>query len=365
MKNEIRKIIHIDMDAFFASVEQVVNPKLRGKPLVVGGMPDSRGVVCTCSYEARKFGIHSAMPSYHAYKLCPKAIFIHPNIELYKRFSDVVMGIFRRYSNFVEPLSIDEAYLDVTENNYRIPSATIIAGMIKKDIFTATGLTASAGVSYNKFLAKVATDINKPNGLTVIEPSDAQKFIDNLPVGKFYGVGKVTELKMKKLGISTGADLKQLDLSKMIKLFGKGGEFFYNICRGVDRRPVEIIYERKSYGRELTLEKDVEAKNEVESVFKELIDELSPLLNEKQIEWRTLTLKVKFNDFSTLTRNSTSQNFISVEKYEMLRQALLLLDKINFSKPIRLIGLSVSNIKNDDIPFIQPYLPNFEKIRGY
>ncbi len=202
MKNEIRKIIHIDMDAFFASVEQVVNPKLRGKPLVVGGMPDSRGVVCTCSYEARKFGIHSAMPSYHAYKLCPKAIFIHPNIELYKRFSDVVMGIFRRYSNFVEPLSIDEAYLDVTENNYRIPSATIIAGMIKKDIFTATGLTASAGVSYNKFLAKVATDINKPDGLTVIEPCDAQKFIDNLPIGKFYGVGKVTELKMKKLVVS-------------------------------------------------------------------------------------------------------------------------------------------------------------------
>jgi len=363
MKNDNRKIIHIDMDAFFAAVEQVVNPKLKGKPIIVGGMPDSRGVVCTCSYEARKFGIHSAMPSYHAYKLCPKAIFIYPNIELYKHFSSVIMGIFKRYTGLVEPLSIDEAYLDVTENNYKIPSATIIAGMIKKEIFTTTNLTASAGVSYNKFLAKVATDINKPDGLTVIEPADAQKFINDLPIGKFYGVGKVTEMKMKKLGIKKGSDLRQLELPKMIKLFGKGGEFFYNICRGIDRRPVEVIYERKSYGKEVTLGKDIETKIEIENVFKELIDELYPLLHERQIEWRTLTLKIKFNDFSTLTRNSTTQNFASLEKYGMLRQALSLLDKINFSKPIRLVGLSVSNIKNEDIPFIQPYLPNFEKIR--
>ena len=226
-KKQIRKIIHIDMDAFYASVEQRDNPYLRGKPVIVGGPPDSRGVVSTCSYEARSYGVHSAMSSSQAYRLCKTAIFVQPHFSKYKEVSRQINEIFHVFTDLVEPLSLDEAFLDVTANKKLIKSATIIARHIRHLIYHRTGLTASAGVSYNKFLAKVASDIRKPNGLTVVTPDHAVPFIEKLSIKKFFGIGKVTASRMERLGIYTGADLKKLPLEKMIELFGKNGVFLF------------------------------------------------------------------------------------------------------------------------------------------
>ena len=233
----VRKIIHIDMDAFFAAVEQRDNPKLKGMPVVVGGNPQSRGVVATCSYEARRYGIHSAMSSSRAYKLCPKAIFIRPRMSEYKAVSDQIREIFSKYSDFVEPLSLDEAFLDVTLNKMQLKSATDTAIEIKNKIFSVTGLTASAGVSFSKFIAKVASDIQKPDGLTVVPPKAGERFVEKLPIKKFFGVGRVTEKKMLKLGIKSGADLKLKDRAFLIREFGKNGDYFFRVVRGLDKRP--------------------------------------------------------------------------------------------------------------------------------
>ncbi len=234
-----RKIIHVDMDAFFAAVEQRDNPELRGKPVIVGGRPGGRGVVSTCSYEARKFGVHSAMPTNEAYRLCPHGIFVNANFAAYKEASEIVRNIFFDYTDLVEPLSLDEAFLDVTENHKGNPSATLIAKEIRARIFEETQLTASAGVAPNKFIAKVASDFNKPDGLTIITPEKMEAFLEELDIKKFFGVGKATQKKMHALGIKTGADLKKWTEIDLVKAFGKSGRYYYKIVRGIDNREVK------------------------------------------------------------------------------------------------------------------------------
>jgi DNA polymerase IV len=338
-----RKIIHIDMDAFYASVEQRENPDLRGKPVIVGGPPHSRGVVAACSYEARKYSIHSAMPSSQAYRLCPKAVFLKPHFTLYKEISQQIREIFHRYTDLVEPLSLDEAYLDVTENFMNISSATIIAREIKKKILDETRLTASAGVSFNKFLAKVASDMNKPDGLTVIIPGDAEAFIERLPVGKFFGIGKVTEKHLKKMGILTGKDLKDLDISEMVNIFGKSGSFFYNIVRGIDKRPVNPHWIRKSLGKEVTLQEDIITVEDALEILARIASQVHLLLEKNRIRARTLTLKIKYYDFKSITRSITLDEQISSVEIIMMHVKRLLESTEAGKKKIRLLGISTSN----------------------
>ena len=276
-----RKIIHIDMDAFFAAVEQRDHPELRGKPVIVGGQPNSRGVVATCSYEARRFGIHSAMPSSRAYQLCPHAIFIRPRIPAYRQVSLQIHSIFRNYTNLIEPLSLDEAYLDVTASSLFRGSATLIAENIRKEILKQTGVTASAGISYNKFLAKLASDMNKPDGQYVIKPDQGETFVEQLPIGKFFGVGKVTEARMQSLGIYTGADLKAKSLQELCELFGKSGAYYYDIARGIDQRPVTSHRIRKSIGSETTFQQDLSRREEMLEWLYKLAREVITLCNQK------------------------------------------------------------------------------------
>lgn len=250
MANQIGKINHIDMDAFYASVEQRDNPKYRGKPLAVGASPRQRGVVAAASYEARKFGIHSAMPSKSAIAKCPNLIFVRPRFEVYRAISAQIHDVFRRYTDIIEPVALDEAYLDVTENKQGLPYASTVTRHIRDDIFQETNLTASAGVSVNKFLAKIASGTNKPNGMTVILPEEAEAFVESLPIEKFHGIGKVTAAKMHGLGIQTGADLKERSLEFLVHSFGKVGHYYYNIARAKDNRAVEANRIRKSIGAE-------------------------------------------------------------------------------------------------------------------
>jgi len=254
---EKRKIIHIDMDAFFAAVEQRDQPEYRYKPVIVGGSPEDRGVVAACSYEARKFGIHSAMASAKAKKLCPDAIFLRPRFNVYRQVSTEIQAIFRSFTDQVEPLSLDEAYLDVTECTLHKGSATLIAKALKQKIKRQTGLTASAGVSYNKFLAKIASDMDKPDGLFLIKPEQGEEFIAQLPIRKFFGVGKATEKKMNALGIFTGTDLKQWSKENLVTKFGKTGHYYFNVARGIDNRPVKNSRVRKSLGTETTFSQDL------------------------------------------------------------------------------------------------------------
>lgn len=342
-----RKIIHIDMDAFFAAVEQRDFPEYRGKPLIVGGRPDKRGVVATCSYEARKFGIHSAMSSSRAYKLCPQAIIVRPRFEAYREASNIIRSIFLQYTDLVEPLSLDEAYLDVSECTLFEGSATLIAKDIKQKIFQQTDLTASAGVSYNKFLAKVASDMNKPDGITIIRPEQGEKFVAELPVGKFYGVGKATEAKMHALGISTGADLKKLSAIECQKCFGKSGSYYYQISRGVDDREVVNHRERKSLGSETTFEKDLDSVDEMLKVLGVLAIEIMASLNDKNLHASTLTLKVKYDDFEQVTRSKTMQRTIK-SVGSMLPVIAFLLSKTEVEyRKVRLLGITVSNFTEE------------------
>jgi DNA polymerase-4 len=302
----VRKIIHIDMDAFYASVEQRDRPEIEGKPVIVGGDPNSRGVVAACSYEAREFGIHSAMPSATAYKLCPEAVFIRPRFDAYRAVSSEIREIFYEYTDLVEPLSLDEAFLDVTENFKGMPSATLIAREIRKKIYEKTGkLTASAGVSFNKFLAKVASDINKPDGITVITPEMADEFIDKLPIRNFFGVGKVTEEKMLNLGIKTGADLKKYKKEQLIQIFGKSGGYFYDIAHGMDDRPVEPNRIRKSIGKETTFSEDIDDTDQMIEILDDIAVKLENSLIKREAKGRTITLKVKYFDFQSITRSIT------------------------------------------------------------
>lgn len=343
------------MDAFFASVEQHDNPELRGKPVAVGGSGE-RSVVAAASYEARKFGVRSAMPSVIAKRLCPDLIFVKHNFERYNEVSASVIEIYKEYTDIIEPLSIDEAFLDVSVDKQNIGSATLIAKKIRSEIKRKTGLTASAGISVNKFLAKIASDINKPDGIFLIRPEEAVKFIEELPVEKFYGIGKVTAEKMHKLGIHKGSDLKKWDLVDLVRNFGKAGVFFYDIARGNDDRPVEPDQERKSVGTELTYGKDLTTRFEIVAELYKLEKELMERLEHSGNSGRTITLKVKFADFRQLTRSKTLRHYI--RDFDTLHREVssirksLKLEGVR----IRLLGLTISNLETDDCADRQLYL---------
>ena len=335
------------MDAFFASVEQLDNPELRNKPVAVGGSGD-RSVVAAASYEARKFGVRSAMPSVIAKRLCPELIFVKHNFERYNEVSGQVFDIYREYTDIIEPLSIDEAFLDVTSDLKKIGSATVIAKAIRKEINEKTGLTASAGVSFNKFLAKIASDINKPDGLFVIQPEEAEKFIEELPVEKFFGIGKVTAQRMHTLGIHYGSDLKQWDRVSLVRNFGKAGVFFYDIARGIDERPVEPYQERKSVGTELTYEKDLTTRFQIIAELYKLEKELMERLEHAGTTGRTITLKIKFADFRQITRSRTMQGYL--HDFETLHKEVTNLRrslKLEGEK-VRLLGVSISGMESED-----------------
>ncbi len=340
------------MDAFYASIEQRNDPSLRGRPVIVGGVPGSRGVVAACSYEARKFGIHSAMASSMAYRLCPQAVFIRPDFDEYMRVSEEIMNIFNEYTSLVEPLSLDEAYLDVTENYKGVPFATDIAREVRKRIYDETGLTASAGVSCNKFLAKAASEYRKPDGITVIPPEKALEFIDKLPIGKFYGVGKATEKRMKELGIFTGRDLKKLSREEMIYFFGKSGIFYHDIANGIDSRPVNPERVRKSSGREITFSRDIIDLDELQVFLMKICDDVFEYVTNDGIMARTVTLKVKYHDFRSITRSTTLPDpLIERETLDMTVSRLLLNTEAGREK-VRLLGVSLSNFVHDS-PYLQ------------
>lgn len=340
---EWRRIIHIDMDAFYASVEQRDNPGLKGRPVIVGGDPRRRGVVAACSYEARKFGIHSAMPSSRARRLCPYAVFLPPRFDRYREVSDQIMEIFHGYADAIEPLSLDEAFLDVTGNRKGIRSATEIARLIREEICLKTMLTASAGVSYNKFLAKAASDFRKPDGLTVVTPGNAQAFIDALAIGKFYGVGKVTEGRMRSLGIQTGADLRRLSLDELVRIFGKSGAFFHSIAHGIDDRPVEQSRIRKSLGREVTFEEDINDVEAMLSTLSGLAQDVGEMLRERYLKGKTVTLKLKYADFQSITRSITLEDMVDGADEIMEQVTYLLKETEAGPRKVRLLGITVSN----------------------
>ncbi|MGR9045964.1 MAG: DNA polymerase IV [Gammaproteobacteria bacterium] len=340
----VRKIIHIDMDAFFAAVEQRDFPHLRNRPLIVGGQPDSRGVVATCSYEARKYGIHSAMPSAHAFRLCPQAVFVKPRFEAYREASALIRKIFTDYTDLVEPPSLDEAYLDVTDSTRCKSSATLIARDIKFKIKQQTELSASAGVSYNKFLAKIASDLDKPDGLHVIRPEQGPQFIESLPIGKFHGIGKATEKKMQHLGIFTGRDLKRLSLPLLQQYFGKSGLHYFNICRGIDNRPVTPYRVSKSVGVEITYQQDIDTRETVVSQLLELLEQALSKTAAKKLQAHTLTIKIKYHDFVQITRSRTLPEAITstVNSLPLLNE--LLKNTQAGERKIRLLGVSLSSL---------------------
>ena len=341
-----RKIIHIDMDAIYASVEQIHNTALRGLPIAVGGKSE-RGVISTASYEARKFGVHSAMSTKKALQLCPELIVIEGDHKKYQEVSHQIREIFHEYTDIIEPLSCDEAFLDVTTNKPGIGLAVDIAREIKRKIRDRLSLTASAGVSYNKFLAKIASDYRKPDGLCTIHPDKALDFIAALPIESFWGVGRVTATKMRSLGIYNGHTLRQWSLDGLRKTFGKMGEVYYNFARGIDLRPVEPTYIRKSVGCEFTFEKDISTQAAVLIELYHVAEELIRRLKKEKFRGYTLTLKVKFHDFSQITRSSTRTDiFISMKT--ILPEAKRLIKEVDYTaKPIRLLGLTVSNTHSE------------------
>lgn len=342
----LRKIIHIDMDAFFASVEQRDNPELRGKAIAVGGN-GKRGVISAASYEARKYGVHSAMPGAVAVRLCPHLIFVKTHFDKYTEVSKQIRGIFEEYTDLVEPLSLDEAYLDVTENKFGMASATQIAQQIRQKIFERTQLTASAGVSFTKFLAKTASDFNKPNGLTVITPKEALPFLEKLPIEKFHGIGKVTAEKMRRMNIRTGADLKKLDELDLVRRFGKVGRYYYRVCRGEDDNPVNPNRIRKSIGAEETFSDDLDNIEDMKKQLQGIAEKLFKYLHKKEVYGKTLNLKVKTPDFQTFTRSKTYVHELR-NLDDILRGVFELLEaNIKHFQKVRLLGISVSNLNND------------------
>ena len=341
-----RKIIHIDMDAFYASVEQRDHPELRGKAIAVGHS-EERGVVAAASYEARKYGVRSAMSSLKAKQLCPHLIFVPGRMSVYKEVSAQIHAIFHDYTDLIEPLSLDEAFLDVTHNKKYIPLAVDIAKEIKLRIHEELNLVASAGISYNKFLAKVASDYRKPDGLCTIHPDQAQEFIDRLPIEAFWGVGKVTAKKMHTLGIHRGKELRQCTLEMLTRIFGKAGHIYYNFARGIDLRPVEAERIRKSVGCEHTLDKDITSQSSVIIELYHVATELVERLKRNGFSGNTLTLKIKFYDFKQITRSLTQEKELN-RLEDILPLAKQLLKEVDYAiRPIRLIGLTVSNPKEE------------------
>jgi len=341
----IRKIIHVDMDAFFASVEQLDNPDLRGKPIAVGGSSD-RGVVAAASYEARTFGVHSAMSSVLAKKLCPELIFVQPHFERYKEISQKIRKIFLEYTDLVEPLSLDEAYLNVTENKKGYPSATLIAKEIRQRIFKETSLHASAGISINKFIAKIASDINKPNGQKTINPEEVIPFLENLSIRKFFGVGKVTQEKMYNLGIFTGKDLKEKSLEYLLDTFGKSGSHYYHVVRGIHHSEVKPNRIRKSLGAERTFFENISSEIFMMERLKDIASELERRLTKSKVAGKTITLKIKYSDFTLQTRSKTLPYFIA-DTSLILETVKELLFQEKTHNSVRLLGISLSNLNTD------------------
>ncbi|WP_309642217.1 DNA polymerase IV [Flavobacterium sp.] len=340
-----RKIIHVDMDAFYASVEQMDNPNLRGKPLAVGG-GETRGVVSAASYEARKFGVRSAMSGYLAKKNCPELIFVRPRFERYKEISNKIRKIFYDYTDLVEPLSLDEAYLDVTQNKKGNPSATLIAQEIRKRIFDEVGLTASAGISVNKFVAKIASDYNKPNGQKTVNPDEVIPFLEVLPIRKFYGVGKVTTEKMYQLGIFTGLDLKSKPIDFLEKHFGKSGKFYYNVVRGIHNSEVKSEHVAKSVAAEHTFNENLSSEIFMLEKLEIIASQLEKRLKKYQIAGKTVTLKIKYSDFTLQTRSKTLPYFIS-DKALLFETTKELLFQERMKNSVRLLGISLNNLNTE------------------
>ena len=344
----MRQIIHIDMDAFYAAVEQRDFTQYRNKPVVVGGDPAARGVVATCSYEARKFGIHSAMPCAQAQRLCPQAIFVRPRFDVYRQVSQQVRTIMRHYTDVIEPLSLDEAYLDVTGYKRTLGSPTLIAKAIQKEILAKTQLTASAGVSYNKFLAKIASDQNKPNGLTLITKKQAPAFVQQLPIGKFYGIGPATQKKMQSLGIYTGKDLLQWSMDELKPVFGKVSHYYYYAARGIDDREVESHRPRKSIGSEKTFNQDLLQPEAMLEKLQHLATEVWHEMQAKGVNAKTVTIKVKFDNFVQVTRAKSVTGEIKELRDITIHLQTLLGKAEIMGRRVRLLGVTVSNLSAQD-----------------
>ncbi len=340
-----RKIIHVDMDAFYASVEQMDHPELKGKPLAVGGS-EVRGVVSAASYEARKFGVRSAMSGVQAKRNCPDLIFVRPRFDRYKEISQKIRKIFHDYTDLVEPLSLDEAYLDVTQNKKGNPSATLIAQEIRKRIFEEVGLTASAGISVNKFVAKIASDYNKPNGQKTVNPDEVEIFLEGLDIKKFYGIGKVTTEKMYQHGIFTGKDLKSKSEEYLEQHFGKSGRFYYNIVRGIHNSEVKPNRVSKSVAAEHTFNENLTSEIFMEDKLERIASELEKRLRKYSISGKTITLKIKYSDFTQQTRSKTLPYFIS-DKGLLFETAKELLYQERLKESVRLLGISLNNLNTE------------------
>ncbi|WP_422058768.1 DNA polymerase IV [Sphingomonas sp.] len=341
---QVRKVIHIDMDAFFASVEQRDNPDLRGKPVAVGSA-GARGVVAAASYEARAFGVRSALPSVTALRRCPDLVFVSPRFEVYRAVSSRIHGIFAEYTELIQPLSLDEAYLDVTEDRRGLGTAWATAKEIRARIFAETGLTASAGISYNKFLAKLASDHRKPNGQFAVTPDMGAAWVEQLPVAKFHGVGPVTAAKMRRLGIETGADLKARSIEFLVRHFGSSADWYHAVARGIDERPVNPSRERKSSGSETTFDRDLSDPAEIEAGVLRMADDVGAWCAARQQFGRTVTVKAKFADFKQVTRSRTQPQ--SVRCVETLRATSVDLIRTLYplEQGVRLVGVTVSNFE--------------------
>jgi DNA polymerase-4 len=360
-KEIVRKIIHVDMDAYFAAIEQRDFPELRGKPVIVGGAVGERGVVSTCSYEARKYGVHSAMPATTAHKLCPHGIFVRPRFEAYKEATEKIFAIFREYSELVQPMSLDEAYIDVTTNKMGIPSATMIAQEIRARIKKEVNLTASAGVSYNKFLAKIASDLNKPDGLCVITPKDAIKVLSSLPIGKFHGIGKSTTAHLQRYQIYTGADLLQKELSWLIDNFGKIGYQYYYLVRGIDNREVSNDHVRKSIGKESTFRIDIDDLRLLFHHLERIITKLAEKIKKEEIEIKTITIKLRYDNFDTLTRGKTLSAYTS-NYQELLKECRrILIDTYDTNRKVRLLGVSFTTLKHLNVQAWEQLIIDWER----
>lgn len=354
----LRKIIHIDMDAFYASVEQRDNPKLRNKAIIVG---NPKRIVLTCSYETRKYGVKSAMPSKLAKDLCPHAIFVEPNMEKYKEISTHIKEIFYRYSDVVEPVSLDEAYIDVTENKLNSKSAVKIALLIQKDIKDELGLTCSCGISYNKFLAKTASDMNKPNGSFLITPDDTENFLASLPITKFHGIGKKTAEKFIKFGVYTGKDLLFLSKEFLEKHFNTRGIFYYNIVRGIDHRPVKKHRIVKSISNETTFISNISTQQELEEHLKVLFNKAYSRLSARDMVSKTITIKIKYSDFKQITRSFSFEEYM-LDKQKVYEEFLILLRSIELENGVRLLGVGFSNLL-DQQKFDTDFKKNYQQLQ--
>lgn len=363
LKNDTsRKIIHIDMDAFFASVEERDHPELKGKPLVIARHPSDtggRGVVTTANYIARQYGIHSAMSAQKAYELCPQAIFKPGNHQKYSEISKQIREIFRRYTDIIEAVSIDEAYLDVTENKVHSTSAIKIASMIQRDIWRELHLTCSAGVSYNKFLAKLASDFEKPHGMTVVMPEEAVDFLKKMPIEKFHGIGKKTVPKMHEMGIFTGADLYEKSEMELIRRFGKMGYSLYRKVRGIHNSPVNTVRDRKSVGKENTYGKLLTTEDEVLAQLRQLAEKVEDSLKREQKHGKTVVLKVRYADFTTITKRTTLTNYVHQKDMIFSQASLIWEDVLGIEKGIRLLGITVTNL--DPMTYENIVLPLWPK----